>query len=273
MAAGRLLREVLAYSLIAVFAADATAQSLGDVAREQKQKKATAQSDAESRKVFSNIDNPPAQAITSGGKVARNVKPQSPLQIDAPADGEIFNPGETINVRVTSTTNRTWQFVGILAAISDVPPTEGVHSLPAEFSITIPSNINACRRYGLTAMGRTSSGELVESDIEIDVERPDTPVSISSFQFPSLTLEAKPEPRPFNLIILAAFSDKNSIEVTESSYVSYESNNTSVATVEGYGGVKAVARGNASIIVTYKNPKGGSVRISVPVTVVPPTQN
>jgi hypothetical protein len=181
------------------------------------------------------------------------------------------NPGQTVNIRVVSPANAAISFVGIIGE-APLGMSELAKSVPAQFSITIPSNINACRRYMLTAIGRTAAGvELQESTIDIDIERPDTPVSIISFQFPSRTLEAKPTEQPFPLIILATFSDRSSIEVTESSYVTYQSNNTAVATVDGRGGLTAVAPGEASIKVTYKNPKGGSVQVSVPVTVEPPS--
>jgi hypothetical protein len=267
MAARRLLREVLICSLIAVFAADVTAQSLGDVAREQKLKKAAAQSDEGNRKVFSNIDNPPTQAITSSGKGTRNrtQRSESPLQIVAPADGEVFSPGDTVKVRVTSLTNRDWEVVSILAAISGVPPTEVVHSLPAEFSITIPSNITACRRYSLTAMGRTTAGEVVDSDsIAIDVERPDMPVSLSS-QSSSLIMEAPGE--NLRLLILAHFSDGAVIEMSESGKLTFHSTDTKIVTVDETRTAMAVATGKAAVIVTYKNQNGPDLQLTIPVAV------
>jgi hypothetical protein len=281
LAGRRLPREVFTYSLIVALCASAVAQSLGDLARQERQKKAPAQVDATNRKVFSNLDSPQPGVSGANDQTNRNrsLSGESLLQITAPADGTVVSPGETIKVRVTSPKERTWQALGIIAAIRDIAPTEAVHSLPAEFSIAIPSNISACREYGLTAFGRTSAGEIEESAINVDIERPDTPVSISSFQFPSLTLEINPEnnngaasnpmiDRPFYLIILATFADGSNVDVTESSYVTYESSKTTVVTVEGHGGIKAVALGTASIIVSYKNPKGGSVQVSVPVTVL-----
>lgn len=148
--------------------------------------------------------------------------------------------------------------------------TNMAHSVPATFSITIPSDVFACRRYTVGAMGVTTAEESVQSDlINLDVERPDTPISISSFQFPSLTLQTG-DP-PFPLKILATFPDRNLAEVTESSYVTYQSSNPAVAAVERYGGIyggiKAVGPGTASIDVTYRSPNGNAVRTSVPVTV------
>ncbi|HEY2170022.1 MAG TPA: Ig-like domain-containing protein [Candidatus Angelobacter sp.] len=198
---------------------------------------------------------------------------QSTLKIESPANGSVVNPGQTVKIRVVSAAGAAISFVGVVGE-DPLGMSELVKSVPAEFSITIPSKINACRRYMVTAIGRTPGGaELLESMIDLDVERPDTPVSIVSFQFPSLTLVADPKAQPFHLIILATFADRSNVEVTESSYVTYQSTNDAVATVERFGGVTAVAPGITSIKVTYKNPNGGSVQVSVPVIVEPPTKN
>lgn len=198
---------------------------------------------------------------------------QSPIKIESPANGSVVNPGQTVKIRVVSTTNAPVSFVGIVGE-DPLGMSELVKSVPAEFLITIPSEINACRRYMVTAVGRTpGSAELLESRIDLDVERSDTPVSIVSFQFPSLTLVADPKERPFYLIILATFADQSKVEVTESSYVTYQSTNEAVATVKGFAGVTAVAPGTATIKVTYKNPNGGSAQVSVPVIVERPSEN
>jgi len=183
---------------------------------------------------------------------AKERKPS--LQIDSPADGTVVNPGQTITVSVSSPSGVSFKAVAVLAE-NPLGITELANSVPTRFSIAIPSNIS-CRRYMLTAHGVTTTGQSVDSkSLGLDVERPDTPVSIESSQFPSLTLEAK-DP-PFHLIILATFSDRSEIDVTESSYLTYQSSNTDVATVEGYAGIKAVGPGTASITVTYKKPNRG----------------
>lgn len=198
---------------------------------------------------------------------------QSLLKIESPANGSVVNPGQTVKIRVVSATSAAISFVGVVGE-DPLGMSELAKSVPAEFSITIPSKIDACRRYMVTAIGRTPGGaELLESTIDLDIERPDTPVSIVSFQFPSVTLVADPKAQPFHLIILATFADRSNVEVTESSYVTYQSTNEAVATVEGFGGVTAVAPGTASIKVTYKNPNGGSMQVSVPVIVESPSKN
>jgi hypothetical protein len=58
MAEGRVSGKLLTYGLIAIFGVSAAAQSLGDLAREERQKKAS-QTGVAKPKVFSNLDNPP----------------------------------------------------------------------------------------------------------------------------------------------------------------------------------------------------------------------
>jgi len=269
MAARRFPRELLAYSLIAVFGASASAQSLGDLAREQREKKTSAaHSDAAKEKVFSNVDNPQPQATTPNGQRTRHatVGGQSLLQIDSPADGTIFSPGQTIKVRVTSPTDRTWAFVAVLATISDVPPSEPAHALPAEFSLTIPSKAEI-GRYTLTAMGRTTAGQLEESDpIDIVVERPDMPVSLSELNSPSLIMEAQGQTYP--LLILAHFADGSVMDTRESGKITFHSTDTKIVTVDETGTARAVATGTAAIIVSYRNPNGPDLRLTIPVTVL-----
>jgi hypothetical protein len=268
MAAREFLRQLLAYSLIGVFGTSVVAQSLGDLAREQHQKKSSPQqSDAAQRKAFSNLDNPQLPAITPNGQTARHTNPEAQqlLQIDSPADGTVVNPGQTIKVRVTSSTERTWAFVGVLLSIPNVPPTEVVHSLPVEFSITIPAKADI-GRYSLTAMGRTTAGELEESDsIDIVVERPDMPVSLSELNLTHLYIEAQGSTYP--LLILAHFADGNVMDTRESGKVTFSSTDTKIVTVDGTGTAMAVATGTAGIIVSYRNPSGPDVRLTIPVTV------
>jgi Big-like domain-containing protein len=265
----KFIQKSLLCALITVFYINSPAQSLGDLSREQKQKKASAQGHDEDKKVFSNLDSPQPDGNQQPDSELRQQE-ETLLHIASPADGAIASPGETIQVRVTPKQERLWQAILVVTEINDAGLTQIARALPADFSVTIPSNIDACRKYMLTVMGKTSAGEEAESMIDVDIERPDMPMSISSFQFDRLTLQANPKDpldRPFSLIILATFADGKNFEVTESSYVTYESSNTAVATVDKNGGVRARAPGVAFVTVQYKNPNGERVHVSVPVTV------
>ena len=268
MAAGKFSRQLLAYGLSIVFAASAMAQSLGDLAREQRQKKASAaQGDTARQKTFSNLDDPQAQAVMPNGQTPRNAlhAGQGRLQIESPADGTVVHPGETIKVRVTSSTDRTWSSLFMLSPISGFPTTVATQSVPAELAVTIPSDVDKAGQYPFTAMGTTTSGELVESyPITLDVERADMPVSLWS-QFEHLFFEAKGQSVP--MMLTATFSDGKVLAVTESPNVTYRSTDTKVVTVDEIGTATAVETGTASIIVSYVNPNGPDVRLTIPVTV------
>jgi hypothetical protein len=99
MAAGRFSRQLLACCLTAVFAG-AMAQSLGDLAREQRQKKASAApTDAAKQKTFSNLDDPQPQATTPNGRKARNAtsRPDMPVSLSQLSFSSLIfeTPGET----------------------------------------------------------------------------------------------------------------------------------------------------------------------------------
>ena len=269
MAACRLLRESLAYSLIAVLGSGAIAQSLGDLAREERQKKASAARNGTAKqKTLSNIEDAQTPAAASNSQTHNAISAtQQRLQIASPADGTIVHPGETVTVRVTSPTDRSWSALTVLTKLSDAVPAEA-HSVPAEFSITNPSKIDTSGRYTITAMGRSISGELVESDsIDLDVERSDMPISLSEVNFSHLFAEAPGQ--TYNLLILAHFADGGMMDVSESDRLTFRSTDTKIASVDATGAVRAVTPGTASIIVSYKNLHGPEVRLTIPVTVEP----
>lgn len=140
---------------------------------------------------------------------------QPVLQITSPTAGSIVNPGQTITVLVTSPTNTTFSQVEVIGELP-IGVSNLTTSLPASFSMTIPTDI-ACRTFMLTAVGATSSGQFAQSaTILIDVERPDMPTLLSA-QISDLSFEVLGE--RFPLILFAKFSDGSILEVTESSNV------------------------------------------------------
>lgn len=191
---------------------------------------------------------------------------QPVLQITSPAPDTIINPGQTMSVTVTSPANAQFSQIAVVGE-TPIGSNSTASSVPATFSVTVPNNISACRTYMLTAVGTTTSGQFVHSaTILIDVERADMPIAISP-QIPSLTFKALGEQFPLKL--LATFSDGSVLEVTESTYVTYSSANTAVATVDANGIVTGGSAGSTTITATYTL-NGQSVQTIVPVTVPPP---
>ncbi len=192
--------------------------------------------------------------------------PQNPaLQISSPANGSVVNPGQTLSVTVTSPAGLGFQMISLIG-----PEPVGLNTLatsaPAQFSIAIPADAD-CRIYTLTADGLTQSGQHVTSaPIQIDLERPDLPLSLSASDV-GLVLESLGE--QIHLRVLAIFSDGSTINVTNSSRLSYASSNTTVATVDPSATVTAAAAGRATITATY-TVSGQSVQVPIPVNVSPP---
>ena len=265
-------RKLLAISLVAVlFAAGAMAQSLGGLAREQRQKKASAGQSGAATQAFSNLDSPPSQAVTAGHRSPgqANSGRQALLRIDSPADGTVVSPGETISVSVSSSNGASLSNVALLGEndLGDLGKHVLASSLPAHLSVTIPRDIS-CRRYALTAVATKAATELVESDsIELDVERPDMPVSLSELNLSSLIDQFQGETN--RLEMLATFADGSVVDVSESSKLSFHSTDTRIVTVDDTGNTMAMATGHAEIIVSYSNPDGHELQHRFPVTVLP----
>lgn len=191
---------------------------------------------------------------------------QPALEITSPTDGTVVNTGQSLSITVISPTNTTVSTVSVIGE-DPVGTTNPSSSLPAQLSLTIPANISL-RKYALTAVAGTSSGQVLYSDrITIDVERPDLPTRLSSLR-PRMTFTGINGPLP--LTILATFSDGSYLDVTESSNLRFLSSNTAVATVDANGMVTRVAQGTATITATYAV-GNQTVSVSVPVTVPKPT--
>lgn len=186
------------------------------------------------------------------------------LQIDSPTSGAIVNPGQTITVSVSSSVGSSFSQVAVIGE-APIPTSNVQNSVPAQFSITLPTTIDA-GPYNLTAMGTTSSGQTGQSvAIQLDVERPDMPTALSA-QMPAsqVTLEALGQ--RFSIILFAAFPDGTVLAVTRSSYVTYSSSNTAIATVDNNGMVTGISAGTATITATYTL-SGQSVQTTLSVTV------
>lgn len=187
------------------------------------------------------------------------------LQITSPTDGTIVNPGQTLSVTVTSSGNATFTNVAVVAE-DLIGSSDLAASVPAQFSLAIPTDI-PCRAHMMTAIGTTTSGQSAHSStVFVDVERPDLPNSmaalLSSFSFQSLGEQVP-------VTLTATFSDGSVLDVTESSYVTYVSSNTAVATVNRHGMVTAAGAGSTTVTATYTL-SGQQVQTTVPVKVRAP---
>jgi hypothetical protein len=182
------------------------------------------------------------------------------LQITSPTEGTIVNPGQTLSVTVSSSSSTEFTNVAVVGE-DPIGLSDPASSVPAQFSLAIPADI-PCRPHNLTALGVTASGQSVQSEsISIDIERPDLPNSVaallSSYSFQSLGEQVP-------MVLTSDFSDGSILDVTESSYVTYVSSNTAVATVNRHGMVTAVGAGSATVTATYTL-AGQQVQTRIPV--------
>jgi hypothetical protein len=113
--------------------------------------------------------------------IPASVSAQSPalLAITSPASGTVISPGQTVTVTVTSPANAVFDIIGLIGTGEIGVVNAMATAVPAQFSVAIPADM-MCRTHTLTAIAVTTSGQDASAGIDIDVERPDMPWSISA---------------------------------------------------------------------------------------------
>jgi hypothetical protein len=180
---------------------------------------------------------------------------QPTLKITSPANGTVFNPGQTITVSVNPS-GPGFSMIG-LGGEDPLGFAGFVSTSPYQFSIQIPTTITP-KRYTLTAMGVVPQAQAVASpQITIAVERPDSPVR----------LNVQPSQLEFSVgentyvTVSGTYSDGSTAFLNEAASTTFVSNSPAIATVDNYGKVTAVSSGSTTIVVN------GTTQ--VPVTVAP----
>ena len=169
------------------------------------------------------------------------------LKITEPKDGTLVHPGQTITVVVEASPPHAFQAMIIIGA-DPIGFSQVLTAPPYRFPVTIPPDARP-RRYNLTADGTTEPGHGASSDpVEILVERSDSPLSLRAE--PSvLYFENVGELCP--VAAVGKFVDADWVDLRESSYVRYISDNPRVATVTRDGLVTAAGPGTARITIQY----------------------
>ena len=181
------------------------------------------------------------------------------LQITSPANGTVVAPGQNIGVTVAS--SGTFQEVVVIGT-GPIGMSPILTAPPYQFSVAIPADM-VPGQYWLTADGITAPGQGTTSgSISLTVERPDNPVSLSA-QPGVMSFRLTEDQCP--LMVVGTFPDGSLIDVTASSYISYQSDAPSVAAVDGDGHVTAVAPGSANITAAYAGVTNSLIdRIPIP---------
>lgn len=184
---------------------------------------------------------------------------QTTVQITSPAPGTVVNPGQTIPVTVS--VSDTVSGVALICK-SPLGGAAPITTPPYQFSIQIPANTPP-GLYGIVAMGIVGPGQSVDTATNVDIERPDNPVSYGSD--PSTMDLAIGEARWIQLY--GNYSDGSQVSLRNSTSRTYSSQNPAVATVTPTGQVTAASPGSTQIIIDGIVPI--PVYVKPPVRVIP----
>ena len=164
------------------------------------------------------------------------------LRITYPPSGTVVSPGETISVLVSA--DSTVQQI----SLAPEPPLHEAQpgASPTTFTLAIPAGLTP-GPHDLRALG-LAGGEVVKSDfITLDVERFDSPMRLRTE--PAI-LQLRNRGDQFPLRVIGTYSDGSQTVLTASSFTTYSSQDTAVATVSSSGMVTAGGPGKTSIVVT-----------------------
>ncbi len=152
---------------------------------------------------------------------------QTLLQITSPVAAisfPLFTEGRTYTIGLSA--DPSVHNIAVLAQwpLGDAKPT----SNPLEFTLTLATNIPP-GIYSIGAMGFTSRGDVESEPVLIDVERADTPISLSVH--PIATLQG-PGDHTW-LEVNGKYADGTKLCLSNSTKLSYHSNDTSIVSVRG----------------------------------------
>ncbi len=180
---------------------------------------------------------------------------QAKVQITSPQDGAVFRPGDIVHVSVSASGA---MFQGVFILTEDpIDPPMPVNFPPYRFSLHIPRDITP-GKYMLTASAAIAVGDSVDSEtILIDIERPDDPVSMTTFP---TQLDMNVGDRS-TLQVTGHYADGSKANLNQSTKTTMVSESPRIVTATDSGSVTAVSPGSTVIFVN------GLVK--VPATVEP----
>jgi hypothetical protein len=185
---------------------------------------------------------------------------QNALKITNPTAGTVFHPGESVVVNV-SASGAAFTSVTIIAP-GYVNGSAALSSPPYQFSFKVPPIPSPGIRPGINTIGimgaTVGAAGPVFTGVSIDIERSDSPVSISTDTsgFGLRIGEKVP------VQVYGTYSDGSIVDLNRSAQTTYTIQNPSIVTVDAAGFVTAVAPGSTMIVVRHQN-----LQRTVPVTV------
>lgn len=190
------------------------------------------------------------------------------LRITSPESGIIVHPGDAVTISVSADYSLEKialigeHPLGVGVVIAGGAPgiiARGLGDLrPIQFTIKIPAGIET-GAYHVTAIGKSSSGDVESEAVALQVEKSQPPVRIWS-EPASIQFNRVGDQIPIR--VLGAFGDGSNDEITRSLFTSYVSADPRIATVSRNGMVSALAAGKTTILVTSR-----TFHYSIPVQV------
>jgi hypothetical protein len=194
----------------------------------------------------------------------RAIAQQPLLLITTPANASLATDGTTINITVSA--DPSVQNVSVIAQIPLPQPQAG--SSANQFTLTLPTTIPP-GLYNLTAVGTNASGDVESAPVAIDVE----PQYLGAISIIPTVLTLNSIGDQYPLHVIGTYSDGTSLDVTQSTQLSYSSYNTQIATVSSSGMITAVAAGQTYIIVQENGSTAAAAYVTIspqPATGTPP---
>ncbi len=185
---------------------------------------------------------------------ARSSAQQDLLRITSPGSGSVVHPGDTVTISVSADYS-----VEKLALIGQHPLGVGQvlsggagiiargqgEMRPLQFVLRVPKEIQP-GIYHVTAIGRTSGGDVESEALTLDVEKTQEPSRI--WAEPAL-LQFTRTGDSIPVRVLGAFAEGPNEELTRSTKTTFTSADPRVATVSSSGMVTAVGHGKTTIQV------------------------
>jgi hypothetical protein len=183
------------------------------------------------------------------------VVPEDNLQITSPSERSIVHPGETIPVEV-SATGGPFELVGVEGPGMDGCCSPGSNSKSYQLSLTIASAAQPGLAR-LTAIGKIADDVILLSGISLDIERADPPQSILTTSEPQGLLIFMPigveEPIPHGIRLYGKYPDDSLVNLTNSTYTTFESSDEKIVSVDKDGYAKGLAVGKTTILVHHRD--------------------
>lgn len=169
------------------------------------------------------------------------------ITFESPSDGQTFEPGDEVEVRISVNTSSSVQRVYVWPGVQDQNAFSVLESLPYITSFTIPESLTGPVDIYITVQAQ--DGELIgEKTQTINVVPSDTPNKIrAELSEPIISLEDGPATN--NIVVTGIYGDTERDLSLPTFGATYSSSDPSVVTVDPTGVVQLTGPGTAYIVV------------------------